>query len=343
MPDLNPLQSTTFEAASQSLVESKQNHFPQISLAKEQEEKKLDSQPVKIQESVLPDLWDLEENEAKSLIAKEQQSTNGASKVLSRLLPQVLFKQDGHDEQIHPKIQLISLTKEEQNKVNRLNQESSIELKVQNRQTLNKTSQEIPQKSDFQAEINVNYQEQYRNLKLAQGDVCPHCKQGLLVLKHTIKADLLSCTNTPKCGFHYFVAKNHQVQTVKELSSTCPQCGKAMAIKKGKFGLFIGCSNYPECDYIFKEQDEQDITCPICHKGQLQSRRTKNGRTFYGCNHYPECDFILTGAPYLRTCPECGFPVAFKKKVKAGTALICANSLCKSRRRRKQFILEANA
>lgn len=311
----------------------------QISLAQEQQDSPIET-TTEPSFDFDRDLLDLNEEEAQHFLNLEQKdSQNDAAKVLNRAVSSALIKakdniepnnQEAHSieqstkEDLKSEIVLNNLT--EQNKV----AESEAKLDQQQNQDL---------KDEF-AEFNIQYQDKYHHLNLKEGDICPHCRQGLLFLKHTIKADLLGCSNFPTCGFHYFVARNNQVQTVKLLQRLCPQCSQPMAVKKGKFGLFIGCSNYPECDYIYKEQEQEQIECPICHKGQIKARRTKNGRTFYGCNNYPECDYVLNGAPYLRVCPECGFPVAFKKKVKAGTALICANSLCKSRRRKKQFILE---
>ena len=139
----------------------------------------------------------------------------------------------------------------------------------------------------------------------------------------------------------YFTAASSPVSTLKVLKSLCPKCQSPLAVKKGRYGLFVGCSNYPDCNYTHKEtEQEQAISCPICSKGTLEKRRTYNGRIFYGCSHYPKCNFLLSGVPVLRTCKECGFPLSFKKKVKAGMALVCGNTLCSSRRKRKYELIE---
>ena len=191
-------------------------------------------------------------------------------------------------------------------------------------------------------EISAEDMNAYSQMQLKEGDKCPACGEGTLVLRHSEHADFLGCSCFPRCKLRIFVARSHAVDVLKLLSTTCPQCGQPLAVKKGRYGIFIGCSNYPDCTYIHKDTapQEQPIACPVCHKGQLEARRARSGRTFYGCNSFPHCNFVLPGKPVLSPCPECGFPVRFQKKVKAGVALVCGNSLCASRKRRKQELLK---
>ena len=194
-------------------------------------------------------------------------------------------------------------------------------------------------------EISAEDMNAYSQMQLKEGDKCPACGEGTLVLRHSEHADFLGCSCFPRCKLRIFVARSHAVDVLKLLSTTCPQCGQPLAVKKGRYGIFIGCSNYPDCTYIHKDMapQEQPIACPLCHKGQLEARRARSGRTFYGCNSFPHCNFVLPGKPVLNPCPECGFPVRFQKKVKAGMALVCGNSLCASRKRRKQELLKTES
>ena len=91
------------------------------------------------------------------------------------------------------------------------------------------------------------------------------------------------------------------------LDETCPECGRPLARKFGRFGPFIGCSGYPECTYIKKEPPKSlGITCPQCRQGDIVERRTRFG-LMYGCDRYPECDFAVNHPPLKdRPCPECG-------------------------------------
>ncbi len=35
---------------------------------------------------------------------------------------------------------------------------------------------------------------------------------------------------------------------------TCPKCGSMLLVKNGKYGTFIGCSNYPKCKYTVNKK-----------------------------------------------------------------------------------------
>ena len=189
-------------------------------------------------------------------------------------------------------------------------------------------------------ELSAADQERYNKMLLKEGDPCPACGQGSLILRQNERVAFLGCSCFPKCKLRYYTARSNAVVTLKTLESTCPECGARLAVKKGRYGLFIGCSDYPQCTYTYKEDSvDEEISCPSCNKGQLERRRARSGRIFFGCNNYPSCEFILPGVPVSSECKECGFPLKYKKKVKAGIALICGNPLCASRRRRKQEML----
>ena len=86
----------------------------------------------------------------------------------------------------------------------------------------------------------------------------------------------------------------------------CPDCGSALVIRKGKFGEFTACSNYPTCKYIKKEKKEikEICKCPKCG-GTIVERTSKRGKVFYGCNNYPKCDLAFWDMPTGEECPKC--------------------------------------
>ncbi len=182
--------------------------------------------------------------------------------------------------------------------------------------------------------------DRYNRMMLKEGDNCPACGNGRLVLRKNERISFLGCSCYPACKMRYFTSHLSAVTVMRTLESLCPDCNSPLAVKKGRYGLFIGCTSYPDCNYTYREEDTvEEISCPSCMGGQLERRRARSGRTFYGCNSWPECDFIVPGVPVVDECPDCGFPVRYKKKVKAGTALMCANPLCSSRRRRRHNII----
>ena len=88
----------------------------------------------------------------------------------------------------------------------------------------------------------------------------------------------------------------------------CPECGGDLVIRKGKYGEFVACSNYPTCKYIKKEKKEtvEICKCPKCDKGMIVERKTGKGKIFYGCNNYPKCKYALWYKPTGEVCPDCG-------------------------------------
>ncbi len=90
----------------------------------------------------------------------------------------------------------------------------------------------------------------------------------------------------------------------------CPRCGHPLLYKYGRFGKFIGCSNFPECRYSRQILVKTGAKCPECG-GDLVEKRTRRGRTFYGCVNYngdapDSCKFASWKRPLPQPCPECG-------------------------------------
>ena len=99
------------------------------------------------------------------------------------------------------------------------------------------------------------------------------------------------------------------MQREEAIGRDCPVCGKPLVIRYGRFGKFIGCSDYPTCKHTEPWLERVGVMCPICgveHGGELISRRTRKGRTFYGCSRYPECEFTSWKRPLPTPCPNCG-------------------------------------
>lgn len=94
----------------------------------------------------------------------------------------------------------------------------------------------------------------------------------------------------------------------------CPKCGHPLVIRKGKYGQFIACSNFPECKYIKQEPKEEAVICdcPKCD-GKIIEKKTRRGKIFYGCNNYPKCKTAYWDKPTGEKCPECGEMLTEKK------------------------------
>jgi DNA topoisomerase-1 len=91
----------------------------------------------------------------------------------------------------------------------------------------------------------------------------------------------------------------------EEIDRICPVSGHPLVIRYGRFGKFIGCSDFPNCRYTEPWLEKIGVECPQCG-GQIVERRTRKGRVFYGCSNYPECDFTSWKRPISKPCPDCG-------------------------------------
>lgn len=86
------------------------------------------------------------------------------------------------------------------------------------------------------------------------------------------------------------------VKLDEETNETCEKCGKPMVIKQGKYGSFLACSGFPECENTKRIIEKVALKCPKCG-GDVITKKTKRGRIFYGCINYPKCDFATWKLP----------------------------------------------
>ncbi len=111
----------------------------------------------------------------------------------------------------------------------------------------------------------------------------------------------------------------------EETDVICEKCGRKMVIKSGKFGKFLACPGYPECQNTKKIVIETKGTCPKCG-AKIVQKKSKNGRTFYACDRGKECGFMSWYEPTAKTCPKCGSTL-FRKRGKA-PLLFCQKDGC---------------
>lgn len=109
-------------------------------------------------------------------------------------------------------------------------------------------------------------------------------------------------------------------EPLKPTGEKCPLCGGDLVYKTGKHGEFIGCSNYPSCKYVKKEEKEQPKEtgriCPNCGS-PLLIRKNKRGQEFIGCSNYPSCRYVESinqpeEPSEEKFCPECGAKMVVK-------------------------------
>mgnify|MGYP005784760127 FL=1 len=94
-----------------------------------------------------------------------------------------------------------------------------------------------------------------------------------------------------------------------ETDIICDKCGHKMLLREGRFGKFLGCSNFPKCRNIMPYQTtdaKKPVSkCPECGKN-VYAVKTKKGKTFYACEDREGCNFMSWDIPTGEKCPECG-------------------------------------
>ena len=106
----------------------------------------------------------------------------------------------------------------------------------------------------------------------------------------------------------------------------CPNCGKPMVIKTGRFGKFISCTGYPQCKTTRPILKETGALCPK-DGGKIVERRSRKGRVFYGCANYPACDFVSWDRVVPEPCPICGAYVVAKTRRGGAVQFLCSNDV----------------
>ncbi len=117
----------------------------------------------------------------------------------------------------------------------------------------------------------------------------------------------------------------------------CPQCGRNLVVKSGRFGRFLACPGYPDCTFTMPLVVEMPGRCPKC-SGRLMKRTgvsKKNNKqyTYYCCEHMTskdealKCDFMTWDVPVKDDCPLCGHTM-FKKAGRGYKKPFCVNPEC---------------
>lgn len=131
-------------------------------------------------------------------------------------------------------------------------------------------------------------------------------------------------------GFHEAVEnavdKLAKVEIKDEVTDIiCEKCGRNMVIKYGRYGKFLACPGFPECQNAKPFFEEAGVNCPECG-GKVLIKKTKKGRTYYGCENNPECSFMSWNKPTGEKCPKCGS--FLEEKGKKNPKIVCSNEKC---------------
>lgn len=125
--------------------------------------------------------------------------------------------------------------------------------------------------------------------------------------------------------------------SVEVTDKKCAKCGANMVVKVGRYSRFLGCPNYPKCDYVMPlEPQKSDEVCEKCGAPMVY-KKSKYGQ-FLACSNYPECSYIKNEAKLSQEkCPDCGKFLEIRKG-RYGSYLFCAD--CKKIIGKKQVSAE---
>ena len=91
-------------------------------------------------------------------------------------------------------------------------------------------------------------------------------------------------------------------RVIEYTGEMCPECSSPLAYKDGRFGRFIGCTNFPKCRHV-EPIGIPGVVCPLDGGKIVEKRMRKGRRVFYGCANYPTCEFTTWNKPIPMPCP----------------------------------------
>ncbi len=121
--------------------------------------------------------------------------------------------------------------------------------------------------------------------------------------------------------------ENTRIKVPDEVTDEiCPNCGKNLVIRSGRFGKFMACPGYPDCKFTKAIIVDTGVPCPKCD-GHIIQKKSKTGKIFYGCDNFPNCNYMNWDEPLKQKCEICGsnlFRKSGKRKI-----IYCPNPDCK--------------
>ncbi len=145
--------------------------------------------------------------------------------------------------------------------------------------------------------------------KITTDKDCPECGHKLQKI-WAKKKYFYGCSNYPTCNFttplEALEFNKEDYDPHFDWNQKCPKCANEMKLRFGKFGPFLGCTNYPECRGIVNIPKKGELppeempTCPALGcDGKLTPRRSRFGKIFYSCSNYPDCDVISNDLDHI--------------------------------------------
>lgn len=187
---------------------------------------------------------------------------------------------------------------------------------------------------NFYSSFKINLSETEHNIVKEQSELsyqsnvkCKNCEENMVLAfgRYGIYLKCLKCKETKKVSFDclavtmgnkvFFNSDFSDASAVQEEKNfgKCPKCGSDLVLKKGRYGDFIACSNYPTCK--FTKNIPVRGHCPKCGS-EVIKLRSKKGKIFYACTN-EQCKELFWYEPSDYICPECGSKLFYSYKNKS--------------------------
>ncbi|MCL2519298.1 MAG: topoisomerase DNA-binding C4 zinc finger domain-containing protein, partial [Oscillospiraceae bacterium] len=156
--------------------------------------------------------------------------------------------------------------------------------------------------------------------------ICDKCGSKMVV-KAGRYGKFAACPNYPDCKNTKPLTGDGKPAEKKESELTdikCELCGQFMVLRKGKYGMFYSCSDYPKCKNTKPLNKKIDVPCPVCGAG-IVIKQSKKNTNYYSCEKYPDCKFTSWDMPVNEKCPKCK-QLLYQKKGKQ--LIACHNKDC---------------
>jgi len=166
--------------------------------------------------------------------------------------------------------------------------------------------------------------------------VCDKCGKPM-VIRWGRHGSFIACTGYPECSNTRELTVDlpdvdkHDLSELGGEEEYCPNCGRPMALKKGRFGQFLACTGYPDCKTTKQVGDKEkkpdvplEEKCPKCANNLV----LKHGRfgEFTACSNYPKCKYVkqkTIGVSCPR--PNCDGELAERRSRRGKTFFGCVN------------------
>ena len=171
---------------------------------------------------------------------------------------------------------------------------------------------------------------------------CPECGAPMeRVFSGKSKQWFASCSRWPECSGTLPLEEDGSVgepepEPEPDERVRCPECGKPMVARDGRYGTFYGCIDYPKCKGIRNVQhrlmhrtDDGEVVpfrSPTDPSGSYLERRvSRYGKPFVGSTGYPKDEFAVWSLPIATPCPECGAPLRPPPRNRREPVAICTH------------------